>query len=208
MAVSSASPAAAESDDDMPPALHRSAATPSPRRRRRRPTLHRTATHLSCVVETGPEENRVIVIGGFVDDQRLYMLRVPPTRGQHRWWGWQTIPPEVIGSRTNMVYGATLTALPAMGADGACIARAVRFGGFGGGGAAGVAPDDQVPKGKRGRLAGHRLVREDPDRGGGRPARVPRGHCRPGEVPSRRRGCVRDDRVHDRGVGGMDLDVP
>ena len=105
MVVSSASLAAAESDDDMPPALNRSAATPSPRRRRRCPTLHRTATHLSCVVETGPEENRVIVTGGFVEDQRL-----------------------------NMVYGATLTALPTMETDDAYIARAVRFGGFRGGG--------------------------------------------------------------------------
>ena len=95
--------------------------------------------HLICVVPGPEKEQRIVITGGFTDDDHIHVLHVPPKQPHSSddaapVWTWShLIPP--TRHRTSFVYGASLTALPNhVSRNGDHVAQAVRFGGFESGG--------------------------------------------------------------------------
>ena len=88
----------------------RSTGSPSPRE-----------GHLMCLLGT-PSNRKVVVTGGFCDDNRVHILNISRNEQQR----WISVRPQGLSS---FVYGASLTPLDS--------ARAVRFGGFRAGGYSG-----------------------------------------------------------------------
>ncbi|KAL7538176.1 hypothetical protein ACHAXR_008336 [Thalassiosira sp. AJA248-18] len=100
--------------------------------------------HIACTLD-GPENYKWIVMtGGFgsmgtIDNDAVVVINVPPSEGlgrqsHQRVWGWDQLRPR---RHATSVYGASLTALPAVGSGSDkvhILGRAVRFGGFRSGG--------------------------------------------------------------------------
>lgn len=90
--------------------------------------------HLACVLPGPNKEQRVVITGGFSDDDTVYMIHVPSNSAPTTWSKSRIMP--CTNSQTSFVYGASLTALEddIMEEDGSHVARAIRFGGFQAGG--------------------------------------------------------------------------
>ncbi|CAJ1907152.1 unnamed protein product [Cylindrotheca closterium] len=104
---------------------------------RRRPvSVSAREGHLACVLPGPDNEQRVVITGGYSDDDEVYMMRVPSkskTNNTVQTWSWESLMPG--NSRPSFTYGASLNALDATTMkDGCHVARAIRFGGFQAGG--------------------------------------------------------------------------
>ncbi|KAL3940576.1 MAG: hypothetical protein SGBAC_004906 [Bacillariaceae sp.] len=93
--------------------------------------------HLACVLPGPDNEQRVVIAGGFTDDDSVYMMRVPSRKhsSSSQTWSWNRIMP-AVNSRTNFNYGGSLTPLDDSNTmeGGSHVSRAIRFGGFQSGG--------------------------------------------------------------------------
>lgn len=99
---------------------------------RGRPPVSAREGHLACVLPGPNNEQRVLINGGFSDDDTLYMMTVPSSKTLA--WSWSRIP-FANNSRPSFTYGASLTPLDErIEEDGSHVARAIRFGGFQAGG--------------------------------------------------------------------------
>mmetsp|Transcript_4404 Transcript_4404/g.9764 ORF Transcript_4404/g.9764 Transcript_4404/m.9764 type:complete len:567 (-) Transcript_4404:151-1851(-) len=101
--------------------------------------------HVACVLKGPRNEKWMCITGGFSDDRRVFVLRVPSRSRRHlsnansteqpstsdTSWRWTRLSPQ---HHASFVYGASLTALPSVMEDGVPVARALRFGGFESGG--------------------------------------------------------------------------
>ncbi|KAG7367608.1 galactose oxidase [Nitzschia inconspicua] len=90
--------------------------------------------HLACMIKSSSQKRRIVITGGFSDDETVYVLD-PGKSWNHRsgYWTMNSVRPS---QSAEFVYGASLTPLEGLCNDGDddMTFRAIRFGGFRGGG--------------------------------------------------------------------------
>jgi hypothetical protein len=87
--------------------------------------------HLACTM-TCKEQRRIVITGGFTDDERVYIINPGGAFSSGASWSMTSVLPT---SSAGFVYGASLTPLPGLTEEnGTSVFRAVRYGGFRAGG--------------------------------------------------------------------------